>query len=140
MVRRCRADPTDRGAAEDPIAGLQSGTNPLHRQRDHHPVGTEGASGADVLEAVKRGKVWVDMQRIDPTQPRSDELGKQLEFELKIEGAPRSSCLDQSGALLFVSWPAAMVSLHADYQSNILWHLRGNETIWIYPTYDSARF
>jgi hypothetical protein len=29
-----------------------------------------------------------------------------------------------------------MVYLHADYQPNILWHLRGTKTIWIYPAYD----
>ncbi len=114
---------------------FQSGTDPLHRHRDNQPVDTEGASGADILEAVKRGKLWVNMQRIDSAQPRFDELGKKLYAELQA-GAPHFHPLWINRAFLFVSSPGAMVYLHADYQPNILWHLRGNKRIWIYPAYD----
>lgn len=115
---------------------FQSGTDPLHRVRDHQPVDTEGATGADIVEAVKRGKLWVNMQRIDTAQPRFDELGRQLYAELQA-GAPHFHPVWINRAFLFVSSPDAMVYLHADYQPNILWHLRGNKTIWIYPPYDS---
>ena len=107
----------------------------MHRHRDHQPVDTEGASGADILEAVKRGKLWVNMQRIDTAQPQFDELGRQLYAELQA-GAPHFHPVWINRAFLFVSSPGAMVYLHADYQPNILWHLRGNKTIWIYPAYD----
>lgn len=114
---------------------FQSGTDPLHRQRDHQPVDTEGANGAEILEAVKRGKLWVNLQRIDSAQPRFDELGKMLYAELQA-GAPHFHPLWINRAFLFISSPGAMVYLHADYQPNILWHLRGNKRIWIYPAYD----
>lgn len=114
---------------------FQSGIDPLHRERDHEPVDTEGANGAEILESVKRGKLWVNMQRIDSAQPRFNRLGKKLYGELQ-QGAPHFHPVWINRAFLFVSSPGAMVYLHADYQPNILWHLRGNKTIWIYPAYD----
>jgi hypothetical protein len=129
LVRLIDAQPRTR------LRVFQSGTDPLHRHRDHQPVDTEGASGADILEAVKRGKLWVNMQRIDAAQPQFDELGRKLYAELQA-GAPHFHPVWINRAFLFVSSPGAMVYLHADYQPNILWHLRGNKTIWIYPAYD----
>ena len=114
---------------------FQSGIDPLFRSRDHLPVDTSGANGAEIFEAVKRGKLWVNMQRIDRAQPRFDQLGRTLYTELE-EGAPHFRPVWINRAFLFVSSPDAMVYLHADYQPNILWHLRGNKRIWIYPAYD----
>lgn len=115
---------------------FQSGTDPKHRLRDHQPVDTDGTNGAEILEAVKRGKLWVNLQRIDSVQPRCEQLGRQLYSELQ-EGAAHFRPIWINRAFLFISSPGAIVYLHADYQPNILWHLRGNKTIWIYPPYDA---
>lgn len=114
---------------------FQSGTDPKQRHRDHQPVDTEGASPEDILEAVRRGKLWVNLQRIETCQPDFCDLGKRLYGEMQKE-APHFHPVWTNRAFLFISSPGAMVYLHADYQPNMLWHLRGNKTIWIYPAYD----
>lgn len=114
---------------------FQSGVDPKHRHRDHQPVDTEGARPEDILEAVRRGKLWVNLQRIDTAQPEFADLGRRLYDELQ-QGAAHFRPVWTNRAFLFISSPGAMVYLHADYQPNMLWHLRGNKTIWIYPAYD----
>lgn len=114
---------------------FQSGTDPTQRHRDHQPVDTDGASSEEILESVKKGKLWVNLQRIETAQPDFDELGKALYRELQA-GASHFHPVWINRAFLFISSPGAMVYLHADYQPNMLWHLRGNKTIWIYPAYD----
>jgi hypothetical protein len=112
-----------------------SGTDPEHRERDHQPVDTEGATAADILAAVRKGRLWVNLQRIDSVDPRFDKLGKQLYGELE-QCCPHFRPVWINRAFLFISSPRAMVYLHADYQPNMLWHLRGHKRIWIYPAYD----
>ena len=70
-----------------------------------------------------------------PLSRSSTSLAGKLYAELQA-GAPHFHPVWINRAFLFVSSPGAMVYLHADYQPNILWHLRGNKTIWIYPAYD----
>lgn len=129
LVRLIDAQPREK------LRVFMSGTEPEHRQRDHQPVDTEGASGAEILESVRKGKLWVNLQRIDTVDPRFDALGKQLYAELEQQ-CPHFHPAWINRAFLFISSPRAMVYLHADYQPNMLWHLRGEKTIWIYPAYD----
>lgn len=114
---------------------FQSGTDPTQRHRDHQAIDTEGANAEEILAAVKKGKLWVNLQRIDTTRSEFDQLGKQLYGELE-RACPHFHPVWINRAFLFVSSPGAMVYLHADYQPNMLWHMRGNKTLWIYPPYD----
>jgi hypothetical protein len=114
---------------------FQSGVDPTQRHRDHQPVDTEGANAHEIVAAVKKGKLWVNLQRIDTTQSAFADLGKRLYGELE-QSCPHFHPVWINRAFLFVSSPGAMVYLHADYQPNMLWHMRGNKTIWIYPPYD----
>jgi hypothetical protein len=113
---------------------FQSGVDPTQRHRDHQPVDTEGVSAEEILAAVKKGKLWVNLQRIDTTRQEFDKLGKDLYAELE-RSCPHFHPVWINRAFLFVSSPGAMVYLHADYQPNMLWHVRGRKTIWIYPPY-----
>jgi len=114
-----------------------SGTDPEKRAEDWQPVDTEGASAADILQAVRVGRMWVNMQRIDAVDPRFRDLGNRLYAEI-AERCSHFQPLWTNRAFLFISSPNAMVYLHADYQPNMLWHIRGNKTIWIYPAYNEA--
>ncbi|MGH2551485.1 MAG: cupin-like domain-containing protein, partial [Thermomicrobiales bacterium] len=115
---------------------FMSGTDPEHRQRDHQPVDTEGANAAEILESVKKGRLWVNLQRIDTVDERFNALGKRLYGELEQQ-CEHFHPVWINRAFLFISSPRAMVYLHADYQPNMLWHIRGEKKIWIYPAYDS---
>ena len=112
-----------------------SGLDPENRAEDWQAVDTEGASAAEILEAVRVGHLWVNLQRIDSVDPRIRELGDRLYGEI-VEQCPHFKPVWWNRAFLFISSPKAMVYLHADYQPNMLWHIRGNKRIWIYPAYD----
>jgi hypothetical protein len=112
-----------------------SGTDPERRHEDWQPIDTEGASADDILKAVRVGHLWVNLQRIDTVDDRFAKLGSALYAEI----AKRCSHFKPvwvNHAFLFISSPNAMVYLHADYQPNMLWHIRGSKRIWIYPAYD----
>jgi len=112
-----------------------SGTDPENRLEDWQPVDTEGASAAEILESVRIGRLWVNLQRVDSVDPRFRDLGAGLYSEIE-QLAPHFHPLWTNRAFLFISSPDAMVYLHADYQPNMLWHIRGRKRIWIYPAYD----
>jgi hypothetical protein len=112
-----------------------SGTEPEKRAEDWQPVDTEGASAEEILESVRVGRMWVNLQRIDAADARFRELGDRLYGEI-VERCPHFKPLWTNRAFLFISSPNAMVYLHADYQPNMLWHIRGHKRIWIYPAYD----
>ena len=114
---------------------FMSGSDPERRLEDWHAVDTEGASAADILEAVRVGRMWVNLQRIDTVDKRLGELGAQLYGEIENQ-CSHFKPLWTNRAFLFISSPSAMVYLHADYQPNMLWHIRGHKKIWIYPAYD----
>lgn len=112
-----------------------SGSDPARRHEDWQPVDTEGASADDILSAVRVGRLWVNLQRIDSVDERFGKLGNALYREI-TERAPHFKPVWVNHAFLFISSPKAMVYLHADYQPNMLWHIRGHKRIWIYPAYD----
>ena len=112
-----------------------SGSDPEKRHEDWQPVDTEGASAADILEAVRVGRLWVNLQRIDAVDERFGKLGNTLYREIS-ERCSHFKPVWVNRAFLFISSPNAMVYLHADYQPNMLWHIRGSKRIWIYPAYD----
>ena len=112
-----------------------SGSDPEKRERDWQPVDTEGASAEDILNAVRVGRMWVNLSRIDAVDERFAKLGNRLYEEL-TERCPHFKPLWVNRAFLFISSPNAMVYLHADYQPNMLWHIRGNKQVWVYPAYD----
>jgi hypothetical protein len=114
---------------------FKSGTDPEKREEDWQPIDTEGASAEDILQAVRVGQLWVNLSRIDLVDERLGTLGKHL-YEEIADRCPHFKPVWVNRAFLFISSPNAMVYLHADYQPNMLWHLRGRKTIWIYPAYD----
>jgi hypothetical protein len=113
-----------------------SGTDPEKRHQDWQAIDTEGASAEDILNAVRVGKLWVNLQRIDTVDSRFGQLGKELYGEIERRSSHYKPVW-VNHAFLFISSPNAMVYLHADYQPNMLWHIRGSKRIWIYPAYDS---
>lgn len=112
-----------------------SGLDPTNRAGDWKPIDTEGASAAEIWRSVQIGHMWLNLQRIDSVDPRFRELGDHLYGEI-AKRCPHFEPLFWNRAFLFVSSPKAMVYLHADAQPNILWHIRGNKRVWIYPAYD----
>jgi hypothetical protein len=105
------------------------GADPTHD--DWAPVDAGTASGTEMLTAAGAGRLWLNVLRIDRADERFAELQDELFGELTaagldvLPGTPHST--------LLVSSPDAMVYFHADAGPNILWHVRGEKRVWVYP-------
>jgi hypothetical protein len=106
----------------------------LTRTDDNRLALHDGVSGAELLRAVKNGRLWLNITRVDRADARYRALIDQLYAQLAAQ-APGFSPVASQGTLL-VSSPHALVYYHADGPASMLWHIRGRKRIWIYPALD----
>lgn len=90
-----------------------------------------GLPGASVLEAVRGGRIWINMMAIDKVDPRFDELLEQMYVEL--QGAVPGFRTFKRKLGLLISSPGAKVFYHFDVPGQGLWQIRGRKRIWLYP-------
>lgn len=91
-----------------------------------------GLDGAAVLEAVKHGRVWVQLRGV---QQNYRELGQAVRSAFgEIAGQARGFRPIAVDGQLILSAPGARVPYHADAAGVILFHMRGRKRVWIYPT------
>ena len=93
-----------------------------------------GVSGADLLNCVKNGHLWINCREMVDHHPEYAELINQLYEELQA-GKKGFSAQDRTANLL-ISSPSAIVHYHVDMPVNMLWHLRGRKRVWVYPPFD----
>lgn len=101
-------------------------------RRDQWQVGDAGGlSGETLLEAVRRGRLWLNLRRMmdhhDDFRIVVDALYDELES--LCDGEP---IFNRSGTLTIAS-PSAQVYYHVDCLPNMLWHIRGTRRVWVYP-------
>jgi hypothetical protein len=96
----------------------------------------DNISGAELLRAVRNGRLWLNVTRIDTADRRYRDLIHDLYAQLarQVPGFKPVAC---QGTLL-VSSPHALVYYHADAPASVLWHIRGRKRIWIYPALDRS--
>ncbi len=89
------------------------------------------ADGATLLEAIKGGRVWVNLRDAHEAypelwahiQPKFDEIAADLGVKpIKVTGQ------------LIMSSPQTKVPYHFDAAGVVLFHLRGVKKLWVYPT------
>lgn len=106
------------------------GTDPLRRD-EWQAVDTTDVPGKKLLEAVKHGRLWYNILRLDLFDPRYRDIVNGLYSEMAA-ASPGFTPLSAVGTLLLSS-PNAMVYYHADGPPTTLFHVRGRKRIWIYP-------
>ena len=106
------------------------GTDPLRRE-DWAAVDTTGVSGKDLLAAVKSGRIWYNILRLDLFDGKYRAIVDQLYSEM-AEASPGFKPISAVGTLLLSS-PNALVYYHADGPLTTLFHVRGYKRMWIYP-------
>jgi len=84
-----------------------------------------------VLEAVRGGRVWINLMAIEKADPRFAELLDQMYGEL--EGTMPNFKTFKRKLGLLISSPTARVFYHFDVPGQGLWQIRGRKRIWIYP-------
>jgi hypothetical protein len=106
----------------------------LTRPEQNRLALNEGVSGAELLRAVKNGRLWLNITRVDRADPRYRRLIDELYAELASQ-VPGFVPASSQGTLL-VSSPHALVYYHVDGPATVLWHVRGRKRVWVYPALD----
>ncbi len=94
----------------------------------------DGVSGAELLQAVKNGRLWLNVTRVDRADRRYRTLIDQLYMQLAQQVS--GFMPDFSQGTLLISSPHALVYYHADGPASVLWHIRGRKRVWVYPALD----
>ena len=89
-----------------------------------------GLDGAALLEAVRQGRLWLNLRHANKHLPEfaalCDEISAEKEKHLKTR------ILNRDLGLL-ISSPNARVFYHLDVPLSSLWQVRGVKRIWFYP-------
>ena len=89
-----------------------------------------GLDGAALLEAVRQGRLWLNLRHANRHLPEfaalCDEISAEKEKHLKTR------ILNRDLGLL-ISSPNARVFYHLDVPLSSLWQVRGVKRIWFYP-------
>lgn len=91
-----------------------------------------GAPGETVLNAIEKGRMWLNLRDVSGVDTRYRGLldGIFTELQQRMPGFDASKW--QSGIL--ISSPSAQVYYHADLPGQLLWQIAGRKRVWVYPT------
>jgi hypothetical protein len=88
-------------------------------------------SGAQVIQAIAAGRMWLNLRNVHTVDKRYDELlGQILDEFCARSGMPR--VLARNSGIL-ISSPNAQVYYHSDLPGQSLWQMRGEKRVYIYP-------
>jgi len=100
--------------------------------RDSWRAGDPGAmSGAQLIEAVRQGKLWINLREAMNTDPVYKPLFDALFSQLKKLN-PGYRPIRAYGGIL-ISSPKAQVFYHSDVSETLLLHVKGRKRFRIYP-------
>ena len=94
-----------------------------------------GLDGAGMLEAVKTGRVWIQLRRANEYSPALGSSVRRCFREISAQ-AQGFRPIDLYGQLL-LSAPGARVPYHADAPGVVLFHVRGRKRVYVYPRHEA---
>ncbi len=115
------------------LYALSTGVDPT-RSDQYRLALHDGVCGAELLSAVRRGRLWLHLKRFERADVRCRALIKRLYAELAVQ-IPGFEPDSIHGTLL-ISSPHALEYYHVDAPASVLWHLRGRRRVWVYPALD----
>ncbi len=90
------------------------------------------SSGAEIMEAVSKGRFWVNVINIDKADKKFADIISQIYSDIG-KRSPHLTDIKPDYNALIISSPGIQVYYHLDAEANMLWHLRGKKQIWVYP-------
>lgn len=93
-------------------------------------------TGDELWEAVKNGRLWYNITHIEKYSKDYQQLIDGMYTHIG-EHCPHLKKPQANYSTLLISSPKAQVYYHLDAEPNMLWHLRGQKRIWIYPAMDT---
>ncbi len=96
----------------------------------------EGTTGEQLWRAVENGRLWLNITHVEEF---SDDYAQMINgmYEHLGENCPHLQEPKANYSTLLISSPGAQVYYHLDAEPNMLWHLRGQKRVWIYPAMDT---
>ncbi|MGA0602348.1 hypothetical protein ACO2Q3_16690 [Caulobacter sp. KR2-114] len=88
-------------------------------------------SGAQLLEAAKAGRIWLNLRAANQHLPDYAALSDEV-FADKAAHAPQVKTFKRDLGLL-ISSADAQVFYHLDVALVSLWQIRGHKRVWVYP-------
>jgi hypothetical protein len=88
-------------------------------------------SGLELLETIKRGRLWLNLRQVDSLDPAIGDLCAQM--FARLEAAQPGLRTFKRDLGLLISSPNAQVFYHLDVPLVTLWQIRGVKRVWVYP-------
>jgi hypothetical protein len=108
------------------VAMGQQGQEKLWREGDFG-----GLAGADVLKAIERGRLWINMRNVSGIDAEYRAL-LDLIVETASAQCPGFDAPKREYGIL-ISSPGAQVYYHADLPGQCLWQIAGKKRVYLYP-------
>lgn len=89
------------------------------------------ASGLEAIEAIEKGRIWMNIRRVMEWAPEYRDLLNAIFSELESRMSGFKTFKRNIGVL--ISSPNAKVYYHADIQGQTLWQISGVKRVYIYP-------
>lgn len=90
-----------------------------------------GLSGEAVIDAIGRGRMWLNLRQVADVDSRYRRLMDDVFGEVSAR-VPGFHSPKQSPGIL-ISSPEAQVYYHADLPGQCLWQIMGRKRVWVYP-------
>ena len=90
------------------------------------------ASGAEMLEAIRKGRMWINLRSIEKGWPQFWESASDA-FEDVIRAYDHMRPVKRAGQLI-ISSPGTRVPYHFDAAGVVLFHMRGIKRMYVYPS------
>lgn len=90
-----------------------------------------GLGGADVLEAIRRGRMWINIRNLHQFSSTHGVLLQDIFDELAARVPGQQTFSHTMG--LVISSPLSRTHYHADLPGQSLWQLRGRKRVYLYP-------
>jgi hypothetical protein len=87
-------------------------------------------NGEQLLEAVKRGRLWINLRNASAYLPEYAALSDEMFGELDAANGVRTMKRDVG---VLISSPNARVFYHLDIPLVTLWQIKGEKTMYVYP-------
>jgi len=113
------------------------GTDP-EKHNDWTPVHIAERSGAEIMQALKKGRFWVNLINIAEYNQDYRDLVNDMYQRIR-SNSPHLKNIKPAFSALLISSPGIQVYSHVDVDANMLWHLKGRKKAWVYP-HDDKRF
>lgn len=104
----------------------------IAQAEDWATVDIGDASGAQLWRAVSEGRLWLNLLWVERFDTRFARVLETM-YERLSARVDQLANYEQPHLTMLLSSPNALVYYHFDAEDNMLWHVRGEKTMWIYP-------